>query len=147
MSKSSNEETGMERCVVCGNAYERAFRVTLADGSSSIFDSFECAIELFAPRCAHCRCRIIGHGVDRGSVIFCCDHCARCASSEELDKAEIDAYPAGDAPAVASSARAFASRSDRALRLQEGAMGWVLMWLLGIPIPLLLLFFLLRGCT
>jgi hypothetical protein len=30
---------------------------------------------------------------------------------------------------------------------QEGAMGYVLLWLLGIPIPILLLFFLLRGCT
>jgi hypothetical protein len=30
---------------------------------------------------------------------------------------------------------------------EEGAMGYVLLWLLGIPIPILLLFFLLRGCT
>ncbi len=30
---------------------------------------------------------------------------------------------------------------------QEGAMGYVLLWILGIPIPILLLFFLLRGCT
>lgn len=30
---------------------------------------------------------------------------------------------------------------------QEGVIGWGLLWLLGIPIPLLLLFFVLRGCT
>ncbi len=30
---------------------------------------------------------------------------------------------------------------------QNGAIGWVLLWVLGIPIPLLLLFFLIRGCT
>jgi len=30
---------------------------------------------------------------------------------------------------------------------REGAMGYMLLWLLGIPIPVLLLFFLLRGCT
>jgi hypothetical protein len=30
---------------------------------------------------------------------------------------------------------------------QAGAMGYVLLWLLGIPLPILLLFFLLRGCT
>jgi hypothetical protein len=30
---------------------------------------------------------------------------------------------------------------------QEGAMGYIFLWLLGIPIPILLLFFLLRGCT
>jgi hypothetical protein len=30
---------------------------------------------------------------------------------------------------------------------QAGAAGYILLWLLGIPIPILLLFFLLRGCT
>lgn len=28
-----------------------------------------------------------------------------------------------------------------------GKIGWILLWLLGVPIPLLLVFFLLRGCT
>ena len=28
-----------------------------------------------------------------------------------------------------------------------GATGYILLWLLGIPIPLLFLIFLLRGCT
>jgi hypothetical protein len=33
-------------------------------------------------------------------------------------------------------------------RIKEtAAMGYILLWLLGIPIPILLLFFLLRGCT
>lgn len=30
---------------------------------------------------------------------------------------------------------------------EAGAMGYILLWLLGIPIPILLLIFLLRGCT
>ena len=30
---------------------------------------------------------------------------------------------------------------------QAGATGYILLWLLGIPIPILILFFLLRGCT
>jgi hypothetical protein len=30
---------------------------------------------------------------------------------------------------------------------EEGAMGYILMWLLGIPIPILLIIFLLRGCN
>jgi hypothetical protein len=30
---------------------------------------------------------------------------------------------------------------------QAGATGWILLWLLGIPLPILLLIFLLRGCT
>jgi len=30
---------------------------------------------------------------------------------------------------------------------QPGATGYILLWLLAIPIPILLLIFLLRGCT
>jgi hypothetical protein len=33
------------------------------------------------------------------------------------------------------------------LKNQKGAMGWMLLWLLGIPIPILLILFLVRGCT
>lgn len=32
-------------------------------------------------------------------------------------------------------------------RKTEGKIGWILLWALGVPIPLLLVFFLLRGCT
>jgi hypothetical protein len=32
-------------------------------------------------------------------------------------------------------------------RRQEGRVGWVLLWLLGIPIPVLLVLYFLRGCT
>jgi hypothetical protein len=34
--------------------------------------SFECAIQLLAPVCAHCRVRIIGHGLEKNGVMFCC---------------------------------------------------------------------------
>lgn len=30
---------------------------------------------------------------------------------------------------------------------QKGAMGYIFAWLLGVPIPILVLVFLLRGCT
>jgi len=30
---------------------------------------------------------------------------------------------------------------------EAGRIGWILLWLLGIPIPVLLALFLLRGCT
>jgi hypothetical protein len=30
---------------------------------------------------------------------------------------------------------------------QRGGMGYVLLWLLGVPIPVLILIWLLRGCT
>jgi hypothetical protein len=32
-------------------------------------------------------------------------------------------------------------------RQQEGKMGYILLWLLGVPIPVLFVIFLLRGCT
>jgi hypothetical protein len=31
--------------------------------------------------------------------------------------------------------------------LASGKIGWIFLWLIGVPIPLLLIFFLLRGCT
>lgn len=30
---------------------------------------------------------------------------------------------------------------------QQGKIGWIFLWLLGVPIPVLLILFLLRGCT
>jgi len=30
---------------------------------------------------------------------------------------------------------------------QQGRAGYILMWLLGVPIPILFLIYLLRGCT
>lgn len=32
-------------------------------------------------------------------------------------------------------------------RREDGKVGWILLWLLGVPIPILLVLFLLRGCT
>ena len=66
----------MAQCEVCGNDYARSFSVTLA-GESHTFDCFECAIHALAPECAHCGCKVIGHGVEQGTVVFCCAHCAR----------------------------------------------------------------------
>jgi hypothetical protein len=73
--------TGMAACEVCGNEYDKAFQVTVA-GSTHTFDSFECAIHALAPACAHCECRIIGHGVEAGGQMFCCANCARHAGAE-----------------------------------------------------------------
>ena len=63
-------------CEVCGNRYDKAFEVRM-DGKKHVFDSFECAIHALAPTCAHCGCRIIGHGVEHNGTIFCCVHCAK----------------------------------------------------------------------
>ncbi len=32
-------------------------------------------------------------------------------------------------------------------KLEAAKVGWVLLWALGVPIPILLILFLLRGCT
>jgi hypothetical protein len=65
----------MATCDVCGNEYDKAFTVKQGDRSGT-FDSFECAIHAMAPQCAHCGCRIIGHGVEGGGSMFCCAACA-----------------------------------------------------------------------
>ena len=62
-------------CEVCGNDYEKAFQVIIAD-EVRIFDSFECAIHALAPACEHCGCRIVGHGIEAGDAFYCCAHCA-----------------------------------------------------------------------
>lgn len=66
----------MAKCEVCGNDYDKSFEVTFG-GKRHIFDSFECAIHALAPKCAHCGCSIIGHGVEESGRIFCCANCAR----------------------------------------------------------------------
>jgi uncharacterized membrane protein len=38
-------------------------------------------------------------------------------------------------------------REHRDLENESGRAGWLFLWLLGVPIPVLLLLFLLRGCT
>ncbi|HET6574660.1 MAG TPA: hypothetical protein VFG68_13720 [Fimbriiglobus sp.] len=66
----------MAKCMVCGNEYDKAFTVTMA-GQSLTFDSFECAIHALAPACAHCGCKVIGHGVEKDGTVYCCVHCAQ----------------------------------------------------------------------
>jgi hypothetical protein len=66
----------MAKCELCGNEYDKAMQISVA-GQQHTFDSFECAIQVLAPSCPHCGCRIIGHGVEAGDSIFCCAHCAR----------------------------------------------------------------------
>ncbi|MFC4158392.1 hypothetical protein [Chitinimonas lacunae] len=67
----------MDRCEKCGNSYKKCFAVEI-DGQRHLFDSFECAISALAPTCAHCQCRIIGHGVEGpDGNDYCCEHCAK----------------------------------------------------------------------
>ena len=65
----------MPKCDVCGNDYDKTFQVIQA-GRTLTFDSFECAIHAMAPTCAHCGCRIIGHGAEQDGKTYCCADCA-----------------------------------------------------------------------
>ena len=74
----------MPRCDTCGNEYARSFQV-VKDGTTHTFDSFECAIHALAPHCAHCDCRVIGHGLESNGTFYCCANCARMAGVKGLD--------------------------------------------------------------
>lgn len=74
----------MAKCDVCGNSYDKSFTVTMA-GETNTFDSFECAIHMLAPACAHCGCRIIGHGVEAKGTFYCCASCAEMSGVKGLE--------------------------------------------------------------
>jgi hypothetical protein len=82
---------------------------------------------------------VLGHGVEQAGVVFCCAHCLREEGSQAVDQASKASFPASDPPAQRISA------GERAR--QDGRVGWIVLWLLGVPIPVLLVLFLLRGCT
>ncbi len=73
----------MARCEHCGNDYDKSFDVVIGGGKYT-FDSFECAIHVLAPLCAHCGVRIVGHGLEKAGRMFCCDHCAEKEGVTEL---------------------------------------------------------------
>jgi hypothetical protein len=73
----------MANCEVCGNDYDKAFQVVLG-GETRTFDSFECAIHALAPTCAHCNCRVVGHGVEVDGTMYCCGHCAHESGAQAI---------------------------------------------------------------
>lgn len=66
----------MATCDTCGNDYDKTFTITRGEENGT-FDSFECAVQAMAPVCAHCNCRILGHGTESDGEMYCCAHCAR----------------------------------------------------------------------
>lgn len=80
-------------CEVCGNEYDKAFQVVGADGTPHVFDSFECAISALAPTCAHCGCKVIGHGVEVEGEFYCCAHCARFTAGTDAAVDRVDVAP------------------------------------------------------
>jgi hypothetical protein len=91
------KEGAVATCEVCGNDYDKTFEIIVArESKHHVFDSFECAIQALAPRCAHCGCRVIGHGVEGGGLIFCCASCAKRAGIGGVaDRAPEEASAAG----------------------------------------------------
>jgi hypothetical protein len=83
---SPEGEDVMASCEVCGNSYDKSFKVVAAGGQEHVFDSFECAVHALAPRCDHCGCRILGHGMEvpAAKKVYCCAHCAHQAGHGEL---------------------------------------------------------------
>lgn len=73
----------MAKCDLCGNEYDKTFQIIQGDKRMT-FDSFECAIHVVAPTCAHCQCRILGHGVEADGEMYCCASCARHSGNQGL---------------------------------------------------------------
>ena len=74
----------MSKCEYCGNDYDKSFEVVMG-GQENTFDSFECAIQALAPRCATCGVRIVGHGLESDGTFYCCQHCATAAGVSGLN--------------------------------------------------------------
>jgi hypothetical protein len=74
----------MAKCEVCGNDYDKSIIVTMK-GKAHVFDSFECAIHALAPKCSHCGCKIIGHGVENNGTFYCCANCAELSGVKGLE--------------------------------------------------------------
>jgi phage terminase large subunit GpA-like protein len=73
----------MAICEVCGNDYWMTFEVRTVGGDVHTFDAFECAVNKLAPVCEHCKCKIVGHGVEVSGRFFCCAHCARAVAGPQ----------------------------------------------------------------
>lgn len=70
-------------CEVCGNTYDKPMIIEIQE-VKHVFDCFECAIHLLAPVCAHCNCRIVGHGSEADGLYFCCAHCAKMEGKKRI---------------------------------------------------------------
>jgi hypothetical protein len=62
-------------CEVCGNDHGQCFEVHLG-GERHVFDSFECAMRAFTPRCHHCDGELLGRGIVLGDSLYCSYQCA-----------------------------------------------------------------------
>lgn len=63
------------RCINCGVNIEKDY-ILFINGAEFTFDSFECAINFVAPRCAHCNTVVLGRGILSEGETYCCGHCS-----------------------------------------------------------------------
>ena len=63
------------RCVNCGLNIEKDY-ILFINGTEFTFDSFECAVNFVAPRCARCNAIIMGRGTHHTDEIFCSPLCS-----------------------------------------------------------------------
>jgi hypothetical protein len=89
----------MAKRSVCSGDFDRTFTIQV-DGESYVFDSFECAIQALAPKCAYCGWRILGHPVEVDGETFCCAHCARSHDGPDLRDRSSELLSAPLAPLV-----------------------------------------------
>jgi hypothetical protein len=53
----------------------------------------------------------------------------------------------GETSAFIWGERAMIKASESTDKRRHGKVGWIILWLLGVPIPVLFILFLIRGCT
>jgi len=84
MSRNKNQQESTY-CEVCGNSHGQFFEVHLG-GERHVFDSFECAMRAFSPRCGHCGCELLDHGIVLGDTLYCSTQCANDHSAREYER-------------------------------------------------------------
>lgn len=71
------------RCINCGLNIEKDY-ILFINGKEFIFDSFECAINFVAPRCAHCNSVIVSREIRHSDEIFCSASCSEEANHSSI---------------------------------------------------------------
>ena len=62
------------RCIKCGLTIEKDY-ILFINGTEFTFDSFECAVNFVAPRCANCNSVILKDGIQISEAKYCNHFC------------------------------------------------------------------------
>lgn len=71
------------RCLNCGSNIEKDY-ILFINGTEFTFDSFECAVNFVAPRCAHCNSVVMGQGITLSDQTFCSPQCSKEANYQTV---------------------------------------------------------------